>query len=80
MNYEIIVKVIWDTEAKVWVAQSDNIQGLITEAETMETLIQKLKIMIPELLEANSMMDQDFKRCIPFHIFGKRSETIDMAA
>ncbi|MBF0229659.1 MAG: DUF1902 domain-containing protein, partial [Desulfamplus sp.] len=36
MDYEIIVKVIWDSEAKVWVAQSDNLSGLITEADTME--------------------------------------------
>lgn len=29
-------------------AQSDNLPGLVTEAETMETLIEKLKIIIPE--------------------------------
>lgn len=80
MDYEIIVKVIWDSEAKVWVAQSDNLSGLITEADTMEILIEKLKIMIPELLEVNSIMHQTSEKCIPFHIFGERLETITMVA
>jgi predicted RNase H-like HicB family nuclease len=43
----------WDPEAGVWVATSDDVPGLATEASTIEALTQKLRIMIPELLEAN---------------------------
>ena len=41
------VRAEWDEEAKVWVATSDDVPGLVTEAETMEILSSKLEIMIP---------------------------------
>lgn len=47
----------WDSEAGVWVATSDDIPGLATEADTVEALINKLEYMIPELFEANSAAD-----------------------
>ena len=46
---QITVKAEWDPEAKVWVASSDDVPGLITEAETVEALAEKLSVMIPEL-------------------------------
>ena len=50
---QITVNAEWDSEAKVWVATSDDVPGLITEAETVEALAEKLSVIIPELLEAN---------------------------
>ncbi|HJX11195.1 MAG TPA: DUF1902 domain-containing protein, partial [Candidatus Binatia bacterium] len=46
---QITVNAEWDPEAKVWVATSDDVPGLITEAETVEALAEKLSVMIPEL-------------------------------
>ena len=46
----------WDPEAEVWVATSDDVAGLATEAPTVEVLAEKLRIMIPELLEANELL------------------------
>ena len=40
---------------KVWVAESDDVPGLITEAESPEELAEKLMVLIPELLEANGL-------------------------
>ena len=34
----ILVKATWDDEARVWVAESSDIQGLVTEADTLEAL------------------------------------------
>lgn len=45
----------WDPEAEVWVATSDDVPGLATEAPTVEVLAEKLRTMIPELLEANQL-------------------------
>jgi predicted RNase H-like HicB family nuclease len=45
----------WDPEAGVWVATSDDVPGLATEASTLEALAEKLGTMIPELLEANQL-------------------------
>jgi len=71
---EIQVKAFWDAEASVWVAQSKDVPGLITEAETMEHLVAKLQVMIPELLEANGMLDDKDEVAIPFHLLGERTE------
>ena len=60
MNLKALVKAQWDDEAEVWVAESDDIPGLITEADTMEYLIKKLKILIPEVIEANRDKIENF--------------------
>ena len=53
----LIVRATWDDEAEVWVAISDDVPGLATEAESLDALVAKLKIMIPELLDANGYID-----------------------
>ena len=53
MNKPYYVHAQWDEEARVWVASSDDVPGLATEADTTEALVQKLKTLIPELLEVN---------------------------
>ena len=67
----LFVRAEWDEEASVWVATSDDVPGLATEEATMEGLIEKLKVMIPELLQANGVAtDQD----VPFEIITRRFE------
>lgn len=52
-NNEYEVHAFWDEEASVWVAESEDVKGLVTEADTFEELREKLQRIIPELLEAN---------------------------
>ncbi len=47
------VHAFWDDDAKVWVAESEDVPGLATEAESVDRLIEKLKVLIPELLAEN---------------------------
>ena len=49
------VRAFWDREAAVWVAESEDVPGLATEAETLEDLMAKLTVMVPELLEENGV-------------------------
>jgi predicted RNase H-like HicB family nuclease len=49
----IVVKATWDPEASVWVAESEDVPGLITEADTLEALQRKLPGIIQDLLEAD---------------------------
>jgi predicted RNase H-like HicB family nuclease len=49
----INVAAFWDDEARVWVAESEQVPGLVAEAETVEELLSKLETLIPELLELN---------------------------
>jgi predicted RNase H-like HicB family nuclease len=50
------VEAFWDREAQVWVAESEDIPGLVTEADTIEALTAKLRQMIPELLQLNHLI------------------------
>ena len=61
--YEILAH--WDSEAGVWVAESDDVPGLIAEANSPNVLVQKLKTLIPELLELNGVPNERLAR---FHI------------
>lgn len=47
MDKPFYVHAQWDDEANVWVASSDGVPGLATEADTTGTLVQKLKMLIP---------------------------------
>ena len=53
MNQPIQVRAFWDEEAQVWVAESDDVPGLVTEASSLDQLVEKLKTLIPELLAEN---------------------------
>ena len=46
----VSVRGVWDAEAKVWVAESHDLRGLILEAATHEELLRKLEVAIPELI------------------------------
>ncbi|MFZ0450399.1 MAG: DUF1902 domain-containing protein [Desulfatiglandaceae bacterium] len=67
----LFIRAEWDDEASVWVATSDDVPGLATEGETVEGLIQKLRVMIPELLEANGTPPE---YQVPFEILTRRFE------
>ena len=58
---ELIVNAMWDAEASVWVATSDDVLGLVTEAASFELLLEKLRVMVPELLEMNHAMPSSGK-------------------
>ncbi len=73
---EIKIKAMWDAEAEVWLAVSDDVPGLVTEAETSAQLVRKLRILIPELLEANGLFNEFRQEDIPFHLFSERTEII----
>jgi len=54
MDKPLRVRATWDAEAEVWVAESDDIPGLMTEAPTPADLLRKLEDIIPVLLEENA--------------------------
>ena len=50
-----VVHATWDGDANVWVAESDNVPGLIAEAPTPEALLSKLRVLVPELFGTQRM-------------------------
>jgi hypothetical protein len=51
MSYK--VKMIWDREAEVWVATSEDVPGLVLESGSFDALLERVKYAIPELNELN---------------------------
>jgi len=71
-----MISAFWDADASVWVASSDDVPGLVTESDTMELLVARLKVLIPELLEANGILPKAYDS-VPFQL---HTEMNDVAA
>ena len=55
MKHRIVVRAVWDGEAGVWVASSEDIAGLAVEAETIEALQRKIPPVIEDLIEMDGL-------------------------
>ena len=73
------VKAFWDAETAVWVATSEDIPGLATEAETIEALMQKLRSIIPEFIILNRLVTPD-TNSIALQLTSHRQELIEVAS
>lgn len=73
------VDAFWDSDAKVWVATSETLPGLVTESDTIDALVEKLKVMIPELLELNQEKSFVSVTDIDLDLVSRRSERIRVA-
>jgi len=51
-----VVHLQWDEGARVWTASSDDIPGLVTEADTIDAVHRKVTDLVPELLRANDVV------------------------
>lgn len=69
MTKVLFIRAEWDDEADVWVATSDDVPGLATEADTLEALSSKLRIMVPELLDANGYPDG---KEVPYELLARK--------
>jgi hypothetical protein len=72
----IIVRADWDDDAKVWVATSTDIDGLATEADTLEALRGKVLPMVAELLELNGESIRPSE--IPVHIVAQQTPALQI--
>jgi predicted RNase H-like HicB family nuclease len=53
MQRIIVIRATWDPEAEVWVAESTDVPGLVTEAPTLDDLQAKLPGIIQDLVEVD---------------------------
>ncbi|MBQ7565225.1 MAG: DUF1902 domain-containing protein [Lachnospiraceae bacterium] len=51
MEYKI--RILWDDEASVWTATSEDVPGLVLESGSIDALIEKVRYAVPELLSMN---------------------------
>ena len=75
----IEVRADWDPEARVWVAVSDQVPGLVAEAESMNELIPTLEALIPQLLKDNGAPAASAEK-IDYHVTAHIKSTMAVAA
>jgi hypothetical protein len=51
MSRSITINARWDAEARVWIATSRDVPGLVVEADTWPTVIEEVRLVLPDLLE-----------------------------
>ncbi|MCY7276712.1 MAG: DUF1902 domain-containing protein [Phormidesmis sp. CAN_BIN44] len=74
------VSAFWDENAAVWVATSEDVPGLATEADTVEALSQKLRDIVPELLLSNHVISAGYAGEIAVQLTSHRQELIEVAS
>jgi len=60
---EYLVNFVWDNDAAVWVATSDDIPGLVLESGSIDALIERVRFAAPELLSLNGHHGQTLSMC-----------------
>ena len=58
---EYTIDLLWDDEASVWIAESQDLPGLILESESFDTLVERVKKAVPELLELSGTVHTQIK-------------------
>lgn len=44
---------VWDRDAAVWIATSDDVPGLVLEGGSFDALLERVKQAVPELVRLN---------------------------
>lgn len=57
---EYVVTMTWDAEAGVWIAESEDIPGLVLESGSFDALLERVRFAVPELLALNHMETSPF--------------------
>ena len=55
-SHGCVIDASWDAEAGVWLASSDAVPGLAIEAETWQSLIEEIGLVLPDLIELNQLV------------------------
>ena len=69
-HVSIVVRADWDDDAKVWVATSQEIDGLAVEADTIEGLKEKIVNAICDLVELNGI--DSSVASLPVHLMAEQ--------
>ena len=58
---EYYIKLTWDDEVSVWIAESDDIPGLILESSSFDDLVERVKLAVPDLIGQNDKVHSQSK-------------------
>lgn len=58
MSRTITVAARWDNDAHVWLATSEDVAGLVVEADIWAGMIEEVRLVLPDLLELSGPADE----------------------
>jgi predicted RNase H-like HicB family nuclease len=73
-DHTYTVRADWDEQAATWVAEGEDVPGLVTGADTFEALVEKLRVMVPEMLELNGVLSAEEAAAARFTVIAHRTE------
>ena len=59
MSRSIKIDARWDDEARVWIATSEDVHGLVVEADSWPRMIEEVRLVLPDLLELSGETADD---------------------
>jgi hypothetical protein len=59
MSRDINIQARWDGEAGVWIATSNDVPGLVVEADTWPAMIEEVRLVLPDLMELSGRGGKD---------------------
>ena len=51
---EYTIDLTWDNDAKVWIATSEDIPGLVLESGSFDALLERIRFAAPEIIALNN--------------------------
>jgi hypothetical protein len=57
MTRSMTIQARWDDEAGVWIATSQDVPGLVVEADTWAAMIEEVRLVLPDLLDFSEQGD-----------------------
>jgi hypothetical protein len=73
MSRDIEIRARWESDAGVWIATSEDVPGLVVEADTWPRMIEEVRLVLPDLLEVSGESHQDLSLTF------KAEEHLDLA-
>ncbi|MGA2547969.1 MAG: DUF1902 domain-containing protein [Rectinemataceae bacterium] len=69
---EYLISTTWDAESGVWIATSEDVPGLVLESGSLDALMERVKMAVPELLALNGKAPAD----IPLYFKSERHDLV----
>ena len=79
MAHTYHVAMSWDGEAEVWYIADSDFPGLVAEAPTQKELVDKIRLLVPELFETNRhLFDDSVGETLPLQLTSSQLEAIQL--
>lgn len=68
-----VIRVLWDSDSSVWIATSDDVPGLVVEAQSFDDVVKEVRLLAPELFDLNGISTG---KVLDLHFLADRLESV----